>query len=58
MKIVYHVGRRITQQQAIVRIESGEHAAKNARDMGSIWEEKIPAGHEDLVRKYYESISK
>ncbi len=49
--------RQVLTHQAIVRVENSEKVEKKKKEIGSIWDEKIPAGYEALVRKYYENIS-
>lgn len=48
---------QILTHQAIVRVENSEKVEKKKKELGSMWDEKIPAGYEEIVRKYYESIS-
>lgn len=50
--------RQILTHQAIVRVENSEKVEKTRKELGSIWDEKIPAGYEAIVRKYYENISR
>ncbi|HOK79513.1 MAG TPA: hypothetical protein PK303_06585 [bacterium] len=48
---------QVLTHQAIVRIENSEKVEKKRKELGSIWDEKIPSGYEPVVRKYYENIS-
>jgi hypothetical protein len=41
----------------ILRVESTERAARSKIEMGSLWDEKIPIGYENMVRRYYREIS-
>ncbi|MCX7706090.1 MAG: hypothetical protein N2115_07555 [bacterium] len=49
--------RQILTHQAIVRVENSGKVEKTKKELGSIWDEKIPTGYESIVRKYYENIS-
>ncbi|MGC9066414.1 MAG: hypothetical protein ACP5JO_07295 [Candidatus Ratteibacteria bacterium] len=48
---------QVLTHQAIVRVENSEKVEKKRKELGSIWDEKIPSGYEPVVRKYYENIS-
>ena len=48
---------QILTKQAIVRKETLGKTSKIKRELGSIWDEKIPLGYEEIVRKYYREIS-
>ncbi|MCM8759281.1 MAG: hypothetical protein NC906_05875 [Candidatus Omnitrophica bacterium] len=50
--------RQILTHQAIVKVENSEKLIKTKKELGSIWDEKIPAGYESIVKKYYENISR
>jgi len=49
---------QILTKQAIVQKEAPGKISKVKRELGSIWDEKIPLGYEEIVRKYYNEISK
>jgi len=49
--------RQVLTQQAIVRVTNSETIAKSRKDLGSMWDEKIPTGYEGIVRKYYQNIA-
>lgn len=49
--------KQVLTHQAIVRVENSEKVEKKKKELGSIWDEKIPSGYESIVRKYYENIS-
>ncbi len=48
---------QVLTYQAIVRVENSEKPEKKRKELGSMWDEKIPSGYEEIVRKYYENIS-
>ena len=48
---------QILTKQAIVRKETPGKISKIKRELGGIWDEKIPLGYEEIVRKYYREIS-
>lgn len=48
---------QVLTYQAIVRVENSENVEKKKKELGSMWDEKIPSGYEGIVKKYYEKIS-
>ncbi|HPO52662.1 MAG TPA: hypothetical protein PK165_07520 [bacterium] len=48
---------QVLTNQAIIRVENSERIEKKRKELGSIWDEKIPSGYEPVVRKYYENIA-
>jgi hypothetical protein len=40
----------------ILRVENGERTGQSRTELGDIWDEKIPTGYENMVRKYYKEI--
>ncbi|MCM8765193.1 MAG: hypothetical protein NC830_07550, partial [Candidatus Omnitrophica bacterium] len=48
---------QVLTHQAIVRVANSEKIEKKKKEIEGIWDEKIPAGYETIVRRYYENIS-
>ena len=60
-KIISHLQQadQFFTKTRILRAENGDRAlTKTAGQQGSVWDEKIPAGYENIVRKYYREIYK
>ncbi|OPZ92576.1 MAG: hypothetical protein BWY73_00737 [candidate division TA06 bacterium ADurb.Bin417] len=43
--------------QTVVRLEGSERSVRRNRELRSAWEDRVPAGYEGLVQRYYRDIS-